>query len=144
MDQPNIKPPVSGSPVSGSVPKPATGKEFKLTWPRLILYIVLFFVAYILARYLGILGLILVVAIVYLGLKTPQWYSKKVRNNKFPEVLAWLNIILWVFPPLGLYNGLATIAFAKKYPALKKKYLILGIIGLVCSVVNSVWGALGI
>jgi uncharacterized membrane protein len=152
----NINPPAG--PVSdfgsseASAPKAGVSPALKTAAPaprttakRVILYIVLFIVAYFLARVLGILGLILIAVIIYLALKTPQWYFKKAgRNNKFPEILAWLNVVSWMLPPLGLYSGLATIAFSKNYPARKKKYLILGIIGLGCAILNSVWGALGI
>ena len=116
---------------------------FKNKWRSVITVVVLFIIAYYLLDFFGILGLLILILAIFLGFWFPRWYLR--RQNPKPlvaAIFAWLNIALWILPPLGLLGSIATLGFAKYYPASRKKYLILGAIGLALTIINGVWGAL--
>ena len=114
----------------------------KSEWQRLLIFLLIFFLAIFLFRLFGLALLIPLLPIV-LGLSLPKWYlSRAWPAAKLVKFIAWSNVILWVLPPLGLLVACATLQSAKHFELEKRKYLFLGYGGLIVTIVNIVWGLL--
>lgn len=65
------------------------------------------------------------------------WYSKKViKENDLTKSIAWINIVSWLSPTVGVFTSLASIQFNAVYGKKDKKYIILGTISFVLSLIN--------
>jgi len=100
---------------------------------------------FFLGKYLGIVGIIFSVAILA-GFYLPIWYLKKYGyKTKLINILSWLSIVgAFILPPLGVFLSISSIMFyslAKKEDK-KSSVLVLGIISLIISIVNAIFGVL--
>lgn len=105
-----------------------------------IIGIFAFILAFLAGKYFGFLVFIFLIA-VFLGLWFPKWYLK--RDRAFPSIIgiiAWSNLITWLLPPLGILTGCASLQFSYLLPTKYKRYLILGVIGLILSIANAALG----
>lgn len=118
-------------------------KEFKVKEGEIeqVSRIVGFIVGIIAWKYLGILYFLIIVA-GFLGWYLASLYSNKYKENGLTKFIAWINIITWFIPPVGLFTALASFKFNQVYGEKTKLYLILAIIGLVASVINGILGVI--
>jgi len=118
--------------------KPRTASEW-------VVYILSIVGGYYLFYYLGITGVIFLVAILG-GIFIPNWiYKKYGYTQTLVDIIAWSNLILGlILPPLGVFVGIFPMKFNTLLPAEEKKtrYLVLGIIGLIISLINALFGIL--
>jgi len=110
-----------------------------------IVTILSFIGGYYLFYYLGITGLIFLLAVLG-GLFIPNWIYKKDGYKKtLVNIIAWSNLILGlILPPLGVFVAIFSIKFNYLLPEEEKrtKYIVLGILGLIISIINAVIGVL--
>ena len=93
---------------------------------------------FILAKFFGLI-LIYFFLVALFGLWFPQWYSKRrAVNQSLIKGIVWSNVIVWLFPLLGVLIGAATIGFSglTKIEKERRRYRLLATIGLVLSLIN--------
>src|SRR5690242_4256823 len=102
-----------------------------------VISIVAFVLAYILFRYLGIVGLIFLAAY-YLGDWLAKWYCNRNKINiKLLDVASRLNVITWLLPPLGVFTASLAYGFSVQVKnKSNKSYRKLAIVGAVLSILN--------
>jgi hypothetical protein len=110
-----------------------------------VVYILSLVGGYYLFYYLGITGLIFLVAVLG-GLFIPNWLFKKYGYKKtLIDIIAWSNLILGlILPPIGVFVAIFPMKFNSLLPEEEKKtkYVVLGILGLIISLCNAVVGVL--
>ena len=79
----------------------------------------------------------------FIAILFARWYSKRKKiNMKFVEIVVWANVITWFFPLLGIFTGTIAEEFSNLIPAQRKKYKILGNVGILLSFLNVILGIL--
>lgn len=102
--------------------------------------VVIFILAIALGRFMGLAALFLYVSF-YAGQKISKWYLKrKTLNESVVNFISWLNVIAWVFPVAGLFTAACAIESGEMLGDKGRKYLILGYVGSVLSILNSIVG----
>jgi hypothetical protein len=91
----------------------------------------------------GWIMLLVIIVPFLVGSWFAKWYGSRAGNTSIVNVIAWANIATWFLPVLGYFTAGAAIKFSDlKTGKERKKLLILGSIGLVLSLVNSIVGVL--
>lgn len=91
----------------------------------------------------GWVMLLVIIVLFLVGSWLAKWYGDRSGNTSIVKVVAWANILTWFLPVLGYFTAGATIKFSDlKTGTERKQLLILGSIGLVLSLINSVIGVL--
>lgn len=115
-------------------------KPKKSCWIQ-FLGIIVAIIAFALGRFLGLTFSVLLIPVL-LGWYLASWYSKRFeKENGVTKFIAWINTASWFIPAIGFFTSLASINFSYKYGQKDKKYFVLGIIGLVLSLINALIGA---
>ncbi len=105
-----------------------------------ILGVVIFILALALGKFMGLVALLLYVSF-YAGQKISKWYLKRKNiNESVVNFISWSNVITWIFPILGLFTAAFAIESGEMSEDKGKKYLILGYVGSVFSILNSIAG----
>ena len=68
------------------------------------------------------------------------YLMKKRPSQTFAKVVAWISLITWIFPIIGLPIATSAYFFFQDIRIAKKKYRIIAIIGILLSVTNSFVG----
>lgn len=95
------------------------------------------------ANYVGIIGLVVIVAILaipfWAGKKYASWYVKRKNPSLgWVEVISWANVLTWLLPPLGMLTSSAVFEFNHHNSSSKTKYKTLAIMGFALSLLNAV------
>lgn len=99
---------------------------------------------FLLSKYFGVLVILIILIPSLIGLAFAGWWSKKGEKGRILiEIIAWSNIISWLFPIAGYFTGASTFIFGSANNIQNnKKYLWLGVIGFLASLINSISGIL--
>ena len=108
-----------------------------------LLGVLAFIFAYVLFRFLGVVGLIFIAAY-YLGDWAAKSYCKRETvSEKVLNFCAWSNVITWFLPPLGIFTATLAYGFSvHSQSKSKNKYRNLALIGAALSILNAVLGIL--
>lgn len=99
-----------------------------------------FILAFVVGKYLGLVAFLFFGAF-WVGQWFPAWYLKK--HNENDSLVKWTarsNFLAWLLPPFGLMTGVAAYEFGDRFG--DSKYKILGIIGVILSLINATIGYL--
>jgi hypothetical protein len=77
----------------------------------------------------------------FIGIKFADWIVKTSKYNRLTTVLLWLNTISWIIPVVGFFTSAFSLRYFQKASNSDKKFALLGTIGLVLSLANSILGA---
>lgn len=82
----------------------------------------------------------LIYAVIYIiGIFATSWYFKnKKANNTLMEIIAWLSLIAWIIPPIGILFSSITMEFSQLIAKRSVRYKILSIIGFSLVAINVV------
>lgn len=88
-------------------------------------------------------ALMIPLAIGWFSIWLADWYAKR-KNPSFVfiEIVAWLCLIAWFIPVIGLFVSIFIIRLNQKNTNRKLKYNILSYLCLVLSICNSILGIL--
>jgi hypothetical protein len=106
-------------------------------------FIVGLIVSYLLIRFLGLIAGLILIILFILGFSFPGWYlRKRSPSEKIINFIIWSNILTWLLPPIGLFTSVASLGFISHFekPA-KTRALVLGLVGLILTIINSIVGA---
>ncbi len=120
-------------------------KENKNSTLQVVLAILSFLIPFLLMKSLGLAALLFVLPyfIYLLANKFSAWYIKNKTSEKtLTSILVWSNVVTWMLPPLGLFTGISALNISDHEKDSSKKYIILGVVGILLSVVNSIFGAM--
>lgn len=107
-------------------------------WPTVIRILVIIG-SYVLGRILGIIFFIFILAII-IGDWFPKWFIRKYGIKKsFFNVIAWANVLTWIFPIVGILTGIASLKLSKELVE-TKKFRNLGYVGIILSSTNVLLG----
>ncbi len=99
-------------------------------------------IGFVIGRYLGLVVFLFLGAL-FVGQWFPKWYLKREHVNlTLVKWIVWSNVLTWLLPPLGVMTGFAALEFGNHFPADRKKYKIIAIIGIVASLLNALSGVL--
>ena len=89
--------------------------------------------------YFPIIFVVLISASAFAGNWFAKWYLKKENASlSLMKKIAWLNIVSWIIPAIGIFTGVVIMEVATHFPEEKRKMTILASIGLTLSLLNIV------
>lgn len=104
---------------------------------------VLSVISFLVGKYFGFTVVMICVGLIALSYLFSNWYIKRERvNYKLIKFIAWSNTCAWFLPPLGLFAGISSINFSEHDSEQKRKFKILGIIGITLSLMNATIGVI--
>jgi hypothetical protein len=101
-------------------------------------------VAIVLGWFLGVYGLIVLLAIALpyiIGAVVAKRYTRRpVQSQRLVSFLCWANLVAWILPPLGAFTSGYASAYGRLGRPTNTNYRTLSIIGLILSLLNSIVG----
>lgn len=68
-----------------------------------------------------------------------KWYLKKEKANvKLINFIAWANVCSWLIPIVGVFTSIFTLEVSEHPAFKKKKYIILGLIAAILSLLQMI------
>lgn len=107
-----------------------------------VIGILAFIVAFVLFRFLGLVGLFFLAAY-FIGIWISNWIIKKGNvDGKLAKWLAWSNVVTWFIPLVGILTVAASYNFSNTKTVNKQTYRNLALLGLLLTLINAIWGTL--